>query len=138
MFARATAHFHQRNVDHGIDDLASVTLEMEHGIVGTLCIGRIGRAKHENDGEIKIHIVGTTGAMVINEPRPEVRVFYRGRTASDSPARRVGGDADWLLMENFAPRDRNERQHDPERARWPGHRGNGAGRHRLGSLRPPR
>ena len=102
VFARTTAHFHQRNVDHGIDDLASVTLEMEHGIVGTLCIGRIGRAKHENDGEIKIHIVGTTGAMVINEPRPEVRVFYRGRTASDSPARRVGGDADWLLMENFA------------------------------------
>ena len=34
VFARTAAHFHQRNVDHGIDDLASVTLEMEHGIVG--------------------------------------------------------------------------------------------------------
>ena len=102
VFARTTAHFHQRNVDHGIDDLASVTLELDNGIVGTLCIGRIGRAKHDNDGEIKVRILGTSGAMVLNEPRPEVRVFHRGRTASDSPGRRVGGDADWLLMENFA------------------------------------
>jgi len=102
VFARTASHFHQRNVDHGIDDLASVTLEMEHGIVATLCIGRIGRAKHDNDGEIKVRILGTAGAMVIDEPRPAVRVFYRGRTAGDSPAARVGGDADWLLMENLA------------------------------------
>jgi len=102
VFARATAHFHQRHVDNQVEDLASVTLEMERGIVSTLCIGRIGQAKHSSGGEIKIRVLGTMGGLVIDEPRPQVRVFYNGQKRADPADRRVGADADWLLMENFA------------------------------------
>ena len=42
VFARTTAHFFQRHADRGVEDLASVTLEMEDGTPGSLCIGRIG------------------------------------------------------------------------------------------------
>src|SRR4029078_2583491 len=44
VFARTAAMFHQANFDHCVDDLASVSLEMTGGIVGTLAIGRIGKA----------------------------------------------------------------------------------------------
>ena len=102
VFARATAHFHQVHADNDVEDLASVTLEMEHGVVGSLCIGRIGRASHPDNGEIKIHVLGSQGALVISEARPEVGVYYRGQPAKEPRNRRVAGEVDFLLMENFA------------------------------------
>ncbi|HEX5417231.1 MAG TPA: Gfo/Idh/MocA family oxidoreductase, partial [Chloroflexota bacterium] len=72
VFARTTAHFHQGHFDHGVEDLATVTLELDRGIVGTLGIGRIGAASHPDSAEIKIHLLGSRGALVISESRPEV------------------------------------------------------------------
>jgi predicted dehydrogenase len=102
VFARTTAHFHQANVDNDVEDLATVTLEMEDGLLGTLCIGRIGAASHPDIGEIKIHVLGSEGALVINEARPEVGVYYRGQPAKEYRNRRVGSQNEFLLMENFA------------------------------------
>jgi predicted dehydrogenase len=102
VFARTTAHFHQASVDNDVEDLATVTLEMEHGIVGTLCIGRIGAASHPDIGEIKIHVLGSQGALVISEARPEVGIYYRGQPAKEYRNQRVANLNDFLLMENFA------------------------------------
>ena len=102
VFTRTASHFHQANVDNDVDDLATVTLEMENNIQGTLCIGRIGASSHPDIGEIKIHVLGTHGALVISEARPEVRVYYKGQPAKEFPSRRVAGDLNYLLMEDFA------------------------------------
>lgn len=102
VFARTAAHFHQVNVDNGVEDLATVTLEMDRGILGTLCIGRIGAASHPDIGEIKIHVLGTAGGLVISEARPEVAVYYRGQPDREFRHRRIAIDNDYLLMENFA------------------------------------
>ena len=102
VFARTTAHFHQACVDNDIEDLATVTLEMDKGILGTLCIGRIGAASHPDIGEIKIHVLGSEGALVISEARPEVSVYYRGQLATDYPHQRVADDNNFQLPENFA------------------------------------
>lgn len=102
VFARTTAHFHQANVDNDVEDLATVTLEMEHDLVGSLCIGRIGAASHPDIGEIKIHMLGSKGALVISESRPEVSIYYRGQPATEFRNRRVGIDNDFLLMDDFA------------------------------------
>ncbi len=102
VFARTTAHFHQVCVDNDVEDLATVTLEMDDGLVGSLCIGRIGAASHPDIGEIKIHVLGTEGALVVSEARPEVGVYYRGQPAAEFRHRRVAIDNDYLLMENFA------------------------------------
>ena len=64
VFARSTAHFHQVHADNGVEDLASVTLEMEQGIIGTLAIGRIGLSSHPSGGEIKLHVQGDSGAWL--------------------------------------------------------------------------
>lgn len=102
VFARTAAHFHQVNVDNGVEDLATVTLEMDRGILGTLCLGRIGAASHPDIGEIKIHVLGTAAGLVVSEARPEVAIYYRGQPEKEFRHRRVASDNDYLLMENFA------------------------------------
>ncbi len=102
VFARTAAKFHQLYVDNDVDDLASVTLEMRGGVLGSLCIGRIGAASHPDIGEIKLHVLGDQGALVISEARPEVGVHYRGQPAIEFRHRRVANDNDYLLMENLA------------------------------------
>src|SRR4029079_18459736 len=99
VFARTAANFHQANVDNHVDALATVTLEMDQGISGSLCLGRIGAASHPDIGEIKIHFLGTEGALVVSEARPEVAVYYRGQPEYEFRHRRVDVDNDYLLME---------------------------------------
>ena len=102
VFARTTAHFFQRHADRGVEDLGSVTLEMENGVVGSLCIGRIGEPSHPNIGELRLHILGTKGAFVVAEPRPEIAVYARGLKSGDYRHRRVGLDYERRLLDNFA------------------------------------
>ncbi len=102
VFARTSAFFHQANVDNDVEDLATVTLEMEAGLVGTLCIGRIGAASHPDIGEIKLHVIGSDGGLVISEARPEVGVYYRGQSEREFRNRRLAIDDAFHLMQNFA------------------------------------
>lgn len=102
VFARTTAFFHQAHADNDVEDLASVSLEMEGGIVGSIAIGRIGLASHPSGGEIKLHILGTEGALVINEGRPEVGIYYKNQPLKEARQRRVANDNDFLLADNFA------------------------------------
>ena len=102
VFARSASHFQQVHADNGVEDLASVTLELEGGLIATLAIGRIGAASHPSGGEIKLHVVGSEGALVVSEARPEVGVYYRHQPAKEFRQRRVANDNDFLLAENFA------------------------------------
>jgi predicted dehydrogenase len=102
VFARSAAFFHQVHVDNGVEDLVSVTLELEGGMVGSLAVGRIGLASHPSGGEIKIHIVGTAGALVVNESRPVIGVYYRNQPANEPRQPRVANDYEFLLAEDFA------------------------------------
>lgn len=102
VFARGSARFHQLYADNGVEDLATVTLEMDDGIIGSLALGRIGAASHPSGGEIKLHLLGSKGALVVSESRPEVGVSYRDQPAKEHRQRRVAIDNDFLLTENFA------------------------------------
>ena len=102
VFARSTVHFHQLYADNGVEDLASMTLEMEGGIVGTVALGRIGAASHPSGGEIKLHVLGASGALVVSEARPEVGIYYRNQPAKEGRQRRVASDNDIRLAEDFA------------------------------------
>jgi predicted dehydrogenase len=102
VFARSTAHFHQLNVDNGVEDLTSVTLEMDGGLLGSFTLGRIGAASHPSGGEIKLHVLGSEGALVISEARPEVGIYYRNQPSKEPRQRRVAIENDFRLAENFA------------------------------------
>lgn len=102
VFARSTAHFHQVYADNGVEDLASVTLEMAGGIVGTLAIGRIGAASHPSGGDINLKIYGDGGTLIVNEALPHVGIYYRGQPPKEPRQRRIASDYDFLLAHNFA------------------------------------
>ena len=102
VFARTTAHFHQLCVDNKVEDLATVTLEFEDELVGSLAIGRIGNASHPDIGEIKLHVLGSEGALVISEARPEVSIYYRDQPDTEFKSQRLlAEDNDYLLADNF-------------------------------------
>ena len=102
VFARSASHFHQVHADNGVEDLASVTLELDGGLIATLAIGRIGAASHPSGGDIKLHVLGSEGALVVSESRPEVGIYYRQQPPKEFRQRRVANDNDFLLAENFA------------------------------------
>jgi myo-inositol 2-dehydrogenase / D-chiro-inositol 1-dehydrogenase len=102
VFARSASHFHQLYVDNGIEDLASMTLELDDGIVASVALGRIGAASHPSGGAMKIHVVGAAGALVVSEARPEVGVYYRNQPSKEARQRRIASDNDFRLAENFA------------------------------------
>ncbi len=102
VFARSASFFHQAHADNGVEDLASVTLEMDGGLTGSIAIGRIGLASHPSGGEIKLHVLGTAGALVVSESRPEVGVYYKGQPPKEARQRRVAGENDLLLADDFA------------------------------------
>ena len=102
VFARTASHFHQVHADNHVEDLATLTLEMDGGLIGSLCIGRIGASSHPDIGEIKVHVIGSQGALVFSEARPEVGVYYRGQPAQEFRHRRIANENDFLLMEDFA------------------------------------
>jgi predicted dehydrogenase len=102
VFARSASHFHQLNADNGVEDLASVSLELDNGLIASVAIGRIGAASHPSGGEIKLHVLGSDGALVVSESRPEVGVYYRGQPTKEFRQRRIANDNDFLLAENFA------------------------------------
>lgn len=101
VFACTTSHFHQVHADNDVDDLATVTLEMDGGLLATLCIGRIGAASHPDIGEIKLHLLGSDGSLVISEARPEVAFHYRDQPAQEFPHQRIAIDNDYRLMEGL-------------------------------------
>jgi predicted dehydrogenase len=102
VFARTATHFHQRNVERGVEDLATVTLDLEGGAVATLAIGRIGAASHHSDGEISLRVLGTAGALVAAEARPEAGVYYRGQPPDEARQRRLAVTYEYLLADGFA------------------------------------
>lgn len=101
-YAHTRAHFHQLYADNEVDDLSTMTLQLENGVTASICLGRIGNASHPDIGEIKLHLIGTEGSFVVSEARPEVGVYYRGQPELEFPNRRVANENDWLLADDFA------------------------------------
>ena len=101
VFARTASHFHQLNADNDVEDLATVSLELAGGLVGSICMGRIGAASHPDIGEIKLHLIGERGAAVFSEARPEIGVYYRDQPAKEFRHRRLAIDNDYLIVDAF-------------------------------------
>ncbi|HSQ56749.1 MAG TPA: Gfo/Idh/MocA family oxidoreductase [Gemmata sp.] len=102
VFARSGTFFHQVHADNGVEDLATVTLEMDGGLLGSIVLGRIGAASHPGGGEIKLHVLGSEGALVIVESRPEVGIYYKNQPPKEPRQRRIANENDFLLADDFA------------------------------------
>jgi predicted dehydrogenase len=102
VFARSAPYFHQLHADNAVEDLGSMTLELEGGLIATIALGRIGASSHASGGQMKLHILGTGGALVLNELHPGVEVHYRGQPAKEARQHRVNNENDFWQAEEFA------------------------------------
>jgi predicted dehydrogenase len=102
VFARCAAFFHQLHADNGVEDLGSMTLELEGGQLATIALGRIGAASHPSGGQMKLRLVGSRGALVIDELRPSVEVYYRDQPAREARQQRLNNENDFWQAEEFA------------------------------------
>jgi hypothetical protein len=55
---------------------AGALRSMDGNAIGSPALDRIGAASHPSGGEIKLHVLGSAGAPVVSEARPEVGVYY--------------------------------------------------------------
>lgn len=101
VFARFGNHFQQVHADAGVEDLATVTLQLRGGAIASVRVGRIGAVGHTEQGDIKIRMVGSEGALVLAEPRPELSVTFRGQAAHTVAHARLANEYDRLLVDNF-------------------------------------
>lgn len=102
VFTCMKTHFHQAHFDNNVDDLSSISLQYEGNFTATVCLGRIGNHAHPDIGEIKIHIVGTSGSAVISEARPEISVYSLNQSNKEFKNMRIANDNDKLLVDNMA------------------------------------
>ena len=100
VFARTASHFHQVNVDNNVEDLASMTLEMDQNMIGSVTIGRIGKGGHPDGSMVKISIIGSQGALIINESLPRISVYNRKQTSGPYTVP-VANEYEYLLVEAF-------------------------------------
>mgnify|MGYP002032365464 CR=1 FL=1 len=100
VFARTASHFHQVNVDNNVEDLASMTLEMDQNMIGSVTIGRIGKGGHPDGSMVKISIIGSKGALVINESLPRISVYNREQTSGPYTVP-IANEYEYLLVDAF-------------------------------------
>lgn len=68
---------HQRN---GVEDFASVMLEYENGLQGTITVGRSGWSSHPSHGVHQVQLIGTAGTATLDAYRPRFEIY------ADAPA----------------------------------------------------
>lgn len=70
-------HEHQQN---GVEDFASMLLQMSGGVEGTVTVGRTGWSSHPSHGVHQIRLTGSQGSVLLDAYRPRLEIF------SDAPA----------------------------------------------------
>ncbi|MEM7387254.1 MAG: oxidoreductase, partial [Verrucomicrobiota bacterium] len=57
---------------------------------------------HPDIGEIKLHLIGRDGSLVVSEARPEVSIYHRDQAPEAFKNVRVADENNFLLMDGFA------------------------------------
>jgi myo-inositol 2-dehydrogenase / D-chiro-inositol 1-dehydrogenase len=90
VYAEVGSFFFEPHRRHGVEDLAILSLLLEHGIVATVTVGRVPQAPSGGGIGSTIRLIGSHGHMTVDENQPSLEVW--GRTASERRQRPIGGD----------------------------------------------
>lgn len=89
VYAEAGAFFFDQHRAAGVEDLGMLSLELDHGIVATITVGRVPQAPSQAAVSSTLRVIGSHGHLVIDESQPVLDVWQR----KERRARRIGGDA---------------------------------------------
>lgn len=89
VYAEAGTFFFDPHRHHGTEDLGMLSLELDHGIVATITVGRVPQAPSASPVSSTMRVIGSHGHLTVNESQPSLDV-WRPRERS---AQTIGGDA---------------------------------------------
>ena len=90
VFAEAGTFFFDAHRQFGVEDVGIVSLQLEHGIVGTLTVGRVPFAPTPGTGASTLRLIGSHGFLTIDENRPQLDIWS---TTTDRRGRTIGGES---------------------------------------------
>jgi predicted dehydrogenase len=71
------ALFNRAHRELGIEDMATIVLGMTGGVVATVLVGRCHTPLHPTLGDVRLTVIGTTGAVEADESRPALSLYGR-------------------------------------------------------------
>ncbi len=89
VYAEAGTFFFDQHKAAGVEDLAMLSLELDHGIVATITVGRVPQAPSHSAVSSTLRVIGSHGHLAIDESQPVLDVWQR----KERRGRRIGGDA---------------------------------------------
>lgn len=76
--------------DHGVEDIALLSIRMEHDILATVTVGRVPQAPSPGPLSSTLRLIGSHGHMTVDENAPALEIW--GVTSQGRRQRPIGGD----------------------------------------------
>jgi predicted dehydrogenase len=89
VYAEAGTFFFDQHTAAGVEDLGMLSLELDHGIVATITVGRVPQAPSHAAVSSTLRVIGSHGHLAIDESQPILDVWQR----KERRGQRIGGDA---------------------------------------------
>lgn len=89
VYAEAGTFFFDQHKQAGVEDLGMLSLEMDHGIVATVTVGRVPQAPSHSAVHSTLRVIGSHGHVTIDESQPVLDIWQR----KERRGARIGGDA---------------------------------------------
>jgi myo-inositol 2-dehydrogenase / D-chiro-inositol 1-dehydrogenase len=109
VYAEAGTFFFDQHKTAGVEDLGMLSLELDHGIVATITVGRVPQAPSHAAVSSTLRVIGSHGHLAIDESQPVLDVWQH----KERRGRRIGGDAGMravqAVLRNFVDDIRHDR-----------------------------
>jgi predicted dehydrogenase len=89
VYAEAGTFFFDQHAAAGVEDLGMLSLELDHGVMATITVGRVPQATSHAAVSSTLRVIGSHGHLAIDESQPVLDVWQR----TERRGRRIGGDA---------------------------------------------
>lgn len=110
VYAESGTFFFDPHRQHGTEDFGMLSLELDHGILATITIGRVPQAPSASPVSSTMRVIGSHGHLIINESQPSLDVWR----PKERRAQTIGGDAGeraiQAVIEHFIEDIRQKRQ----------------------------
>lgn len=89
VYAEAGTFFFDPHRQHGVEDAAMLSLELDHGILATITVGRVPQAPAPGAVSANLRLIGSHGHLTLDESQP-VLDAWRPKERRGLP---IGGDS---------------------------------------------
>jgi predicted dehydrogenase len=90
VYAEAGTYFFEPHRRFGVEDLAILSLRLEHDVVATVTVGRVPQAPSAGPLGSTLRLIGSHGHLTVDEQQPALEVW--GHAETERRKRTIGGD----------------------------------------------